>query len=119
MKYGCYKTFVPTGGRDASGLNNGNWSVEKKINVIVDFSVGKHKDIVITNKGVKALYVVSGEPFEGKLGSGMRYQLIVAKKGGKKYVFQYLENYNLRLMEVGKDDMVEYGCSASVNKDKE
>jgi len=112
IKYNCYKVFVPTGGKDATGENNGKWSETKKTLAFVDFGVGKSQNIVITDKGVKSVYVVDEKPMEGKLPSGMGYQLILGKKAGKIYAIQFLENINVRVIWTdGSNRMIEYGCS--------
>lgn len=110
MKYSCYKVFIPTSGQKSSGANQGNWSGEKRANITVNFSAGKNKDIIIRNNGVKSIYITEGEPFAGQTPSGMKYQLITTKKAGTTFIFQYLENYNLRIMTTANNKMLEYSC---------
>ena len=116
MKYSCIKIFTPTGGQKSTGANKGIWSDEKSANVTVDFSFGKNKDIIIRSNGVKSIYINDGKPFVGQTPSGIKYQVINTKKGGKTFIFQYLENYNLRLMTIGNNKMIEYGCGKAYDE---
>lgn len=110
MRYGCYKIFTPTSGKQPNGANNGTWSNAIETNVSVDFSVGANKNIVVTINGQKTIYIRNGEPFVSETPGGMKYQVITTKSGGKDYIFQYLENYNLRMMTTSDRRMLEYGC---------
>lgn len=110
MRYGCYKVFTPKAGRQPTGANNGSWSKAVDINIKVDFSVGTNKNIVVSQNGRKTVYIRNGDPLVSETPSGIKYQLITTKNGGKDYIFQYLENYNLRLMTTDDKRMIEYGC---------
>lgn len=99
MKYACMKPF-----------KNGVWGNTQKTFVQVDFSVGTNKDIILINKQGQNRFVRTADPFVSETDSGMKYQVIPVTNGGKKYVLQYLENYNLRVIRVSDNFMVEYGC---------
>jgi hypothetical protein len=106
MKYGCMKSF-----------ENGKWTSNKKTSLQVDFSVGSNKDIILTdNQGHR--FQRTGEPFVSENKSKMRFQVIPVIYDGSKYLIQYFENYNLRLIRVSDNLMLEYSCVQDFNKDK-
>lgn len=116
MEYGCYKVFTPTGGKQSNGANNGSWSRTADIEIKVDFSVGTNKNIVVYTYGDMKVYRRIKDPIVSETPGGMKFQLITTTNGGKTYFFQYLENYNLRLLTNEDDRMIEYGCVKDFDK---
>lgn len=110
MHYGCYQEFTPTGRQD-SGINTGNWGKTLNTDIRVDFGVGNQKDIIVYSNGMKKIYNRTSEPMLGETPSGTKFQLITTKHEGKVYVFQYLANFNLRIIFTDSNKMIEYGCS--------
>ena len=118
MKYACYKVFTPTGGQQKDGVNNGSWSKEAVTDVKVEFSAGDNKNIIIYTYGKKKVYSRTSEPFVSETPKGTKYQIINAESEGKAYIFQYMENYNLRKLFANDKRMLEYSCTKNFDADK-
>ncbi len=108
--YGCFTEFTPT---DKQG--NGIWGKNTKTNLSVNFSVGKNKDIVVYSKGTKKIYHRTAEPILGETPGGTKFQFITTKCEGKVFVFQQLDNHNLRFLFPDENRMIEYGCVEKID----
>lgn len=106
MKYGCYQI-----------LKNGIWSKTIKTNLQVDFSTGSNKDLILTNNNGKQRFIRTADPFVSETAKGLKFQVITTKSNGGDYVFQYFENYNLRLIDASKNVSYEYSCVKNFDED--
>lgn len=106
MNYGCYKV-----------LKNETWSKSYKTDLQVDFSIGSNKDIFLTNSDGQSRFIRTAEPFISETERGIKFQVITTERNGNNYVFQYFENYNLRLLDVTNNVSYEYSCIKDFDED--
>ena len=105
MNYGCYRVHNSI----KKDKKKETLSPVYNVKMRVFFSIGKNKDIITFNNGVKSVYTRIDEAYFGETSIGTRYQVIPTRSNGVKYLFQYLENYKLRIL-LENGEMTEYDC---------